>query len=136
KENGVVDVRLVEMMNIKSVEVGKVIYHKRKVFMEKFTPSLHRHYQYLSENAEEVTLQYESQLHGMDFMHLLEYSLDKDRILERTTQGIHKDDLLFTIHGEMALKKFGSQGQQKSFLIALKLAQYTYLQEQDRKSVV
>ena len=53
-------------------------------------------------------------------------SLQRDRILQRTTTGIHKDELVFTI-GQMPLKKFGSQGQQKSFLIALKLAQYTIL---------
>jgi len=55
--------------------------------------------------------------------------VEKDRVLERTTCGIHKDELEFTIHG-MPMKKFGSQGQQKSFLIALKLAQYSFLQQQ------
>lgn len=132
KEKGVFDIGLLEVLNMQLVEVGQVIYHKRKAFMEKFTPSFQRHYQYLSDSAEEVSLVYDSQLHGADFTQLLESSLEKDRILERTTKGIHKDDLLFTIHREMPLKKFGSQGQQKSFLIALKLAQYTYLQEQNK----
>lgn len=132
KDKGVFDIGLLEVLNMQLVEVGEVIYQKRKSFMENFTPSFQRHYQYLSENAEDVTLHYDSQLHTADFMNLLESSLEKDRILERTTQGIHKDDLLFTIHEEMALKKFGSQGQQKSFLIALKLAQYTYLLEQNK----
>jgi DNA replication and repair protein RecF len=132
KEKGVFDIGLLEVLNMQLVEVGHIIYQKRKAFMETFTPSFQRHYQYLSDSAEEVTLQYDSQLHQADFMQLLEFSLEKDRILERTTNGIHKDDLLFTIHGEMPLKKFGSQGQQKSFLIALKLAQYTYLQEQNK----
>ena len=54
--------------------------------------------------------------------------MERDRILERTTSGIHKDDLAFSIHG-LPMKKFGSQGQQKSFLIALKLAQYSILQQ-------
>ncbi|MCA5004570.1 DNA replication/repair protein RecF [Sphingobacterium bovistauri] len=132
KEKGVFDIGLLEVLNMQLVEVGKVIYAKRQNFMEQFTPSFQRHYQYLSESAEEVTLVYDSQLQKNDFMELLALSLDKDRILERTTQGIHKDDLLFTIHGEMPLKKFGSQGQQKSFLIALKLAQYTYLHDQNK----
>lgn len=132
KEKGVFDIGLLEVLNMQLVEVGQVIYHKRKAFMEKFTPSFQRHYQYLSDSAEEVSLVYDSQLHGADFTQLLESSLEKDRILERTTKGIHKDDLLFTIHREMPLKKFGSQGQQKSFLIALKLAQYTYLHEQNK----
>lgn len=132
KEKRVFDIGLLEVLNMQLVEVGEVIYHKRKAFMEKFTPSFQRHYQYLSDSAEEVSLVYDSQLHGADFTQLLESSLEKDRILERTTKGIHKDDLLFTIHREMPLKKFGSQGQQKSFLIALKLAQYTYLHEQNK----
>jgi len=65
-----------------------------------------------------------------DFTALLKRSIEKDRVLERTTSGIHKDDLLFAIHG-MPMKKFGSQGQQKSFLIALKLAQYSFLNHQN-----
>jgi len=60
------------------------------------------------------------------FAALLKKTMERDRVLERTTTGIHKDDLQFNIHG-MPMKKFGSQGQQKSFLIALKLAQYTFL---------
>ena len=107
-------------------EVGEIIYNKRTAFMDSFTPFFKRHYEYLTESAEQVTLSYESPLHKHSFSELLDQSLEKDRILERTTQGIHKDDLLFTIHQEMPLKKFGSQGQQKSFLIALKLAQYSY----------
>src|ERR1019366_5814555 len=65
------------------------------------------------------------------FTALLKKNIEKDRMLERTTAGIHKDDLLFAIHG-MPMKKFGSQGQQKSFLIALKLAQYSFLDQQNR----
>lgn len=132
KEKGVFDIGLFEVLNLQLVEVGELIYKKRKEFMEVFTPYFRKHYAYLTEEAEEVSLTYESQLHGADFFELLQNSIEKDRILERTTQGIHKDDLLFTIHGEMPLKKFGSQGQQKSFLIALKLAQYTFLQEKNK----
>ena len=90
-----------------------------------------KHYAYLCDNAEQVELVYESPLLNDDFGILLKKSLERDRILERTTTGIHKDELIFSIHG-MPLKKFGSQGQQKSFLIALKLAQYTYLYQQKK----
>ena len=96
--------------------------------MEVFTPIFNQHYQFLSDDAELVELSYESQLLQNDFAELLKKSTEKDRVLERTTSGIHRDDLLFTIHG-MSMKKFGSQGQQKSFLIALKLAQYSFLTE-------
>ena len=65
-----------------------------------------------------------------DLASLLKKNAEKDRILERTMYGIHKDDLLFTIK-DMPMKKFGSQGQQKSFLIALKLAQYSFLDQQN-----
>ena len=132
KEKGVFDIGLLEVLNLQLIEVGELIYKRRKQFMEEFTPSFQRHYTYLTGQAEDVALVYDSQLHEKDFLQLLEMSIDKDRHLERTTQGIHKDDLLFTIHGEMPLKKFGSQGQQKSFLIALKLAQYSFLQEKNR----
>jgi DNA replication and repair protein RecF len=97
--------------------------------MEIFTAIFNSHYQFLSEDAEQVALIYESQLLNDSFDALLKKSIEKDRVLERTTMGIHKDDLQFIIHG-MPMKKFGSQGQQKSFLIALKLAQYSFLYQQ------
>lgn len=132
KDKGVFDIALLEVLNMQLVEVGDIIYQRRKRFMEEFTPAFLQHYTYLTGEAEIVNLSYDSPLHQQDFMQLLESSVDRDRYLERTTQGIHKDDLVFTIHGEMPLKKFGSQGQQKSFLIALKLAQYKFLQDQNK----
>jgi DNA replication and repair protein RecF len=93
-----------------------------------FIPLFDKYYQFLTDDNEQVSLQYQSQLSDTPFEQLLAQSIEKDKILERTTTGIHKDDLIFTIT-EMPLKKFGSQGQQKSFLIALKLAQYAYLQK-------
>ncbi len=132
KEKGILDIGLLEVLNMQLVEVGEQIYARRKRFMEEFTPSFQSYYTYLTDDAELVSLHYESPLHHHDFLNLLDKSIDKDRSLERTTQGIHKDDLLFTIHEEMPLKKFGSQGQQKSFLIALKLAQYSFLQQQNK----
>src|SRR5690606_42050156 len=100
----------------------------RKLFINPFIEIFNKHYQHLTNDTEPVELVYESQLFENRFVDLLNNTLSKDRALERTTTGIHKDDLLFTIHG-MPLKKFGSQGQQKSFLIALKLAQYSFQHE-------
>ncbi len=120
------DPHLLEVYDDQLASSGMRIFEKRKLFMEKFVPIFKEHYKYLSEDAEAVELVYDSQLLGNSFMELLKNSTEKDRALERTTVGIHKDDMLFTIHG-MPLKKFGSQGQQKSFLIALKLSQYSYL---------
>ena len=128
-DTGRYDPALLEIMDDQLISSGKRIFEKRKAFMEAFTPVFNRHYQFLSDNAEKVELAYESQLLNGDFATLLKRTIEKDRALERTTAGIHRDDLQFVIHG-MPMKKFGSQGQQKSFLIALKLAQYSFLTQQ------
>ncbi len=127
-QTGRYDAHLMEIYDEQLIASGNNIFAKRKTFMEDFLPVFVSHYQYLSEGAEKVELIYDSQLAKEDFSILLKKSLERDRALERTTTGIHKDDLLCSIHG-MPLKKFGSQGQQKSFLIALKLAQYSYLNQ-------
>ncbi len=127
REKGILDLGVLEVLDLQLSEAGGRIFNKRKQFMTEFLPEFQRYYHYLSADAEIVELRYESPLMENDMEELLRINFEKDRILERTSQGIHKDDLLFTIHEGMPLKKFGSQGQQKSFLIALKLAQYSYL---------
>lgn len=129
-KDGQLDNGLLEVLDMQLVELGIPIFEKRQAFMAEFIPEFNTHYQFLTDTAEKVSLVYESQLMHGEFAALLEQHLDRDRILERTTVGIHKDDLLFSIHEHMPLKKFGSQGQQKSFLIALKLAQYSFLHRQ------
>jgi DNA replication and repair protein RecF len=128
-DTGRYDPHLMEVYDEQLITSGNKIFGKRKAFMETFTEIFNQHYQFISGDAEQVELVYESQLLTDDFGALLKKSTERDRALERTTYGIHKDDLHFSIHG-MAMKKFGSQGQQKSFLIALKLAQYTFLYNQ------
>ncbi|MGZ3753223.1 MAG: DNA replication/repair protein RecF [Mucilaginibacter sp.] len=128
-DTGRYDPELLAVFDEQLVASGNLIFEKRKAFMESFTVIFNTHYQFLSENAEQVDLVYESQLLQDNFADLLRKSTEKDRVLERTTTGIHKDELQFAIHG-MPMKKFGSQGQQKSFLIALKLAQYSFLYQQ------
>src|SRR5690606_7997806 len=127
-KQGYLDMDLLSVYSDQLIEPGNKIYKQRKLFMESFTELFNRHYSFLTNNAEPVTLVYDSQLNDNSFIDLIDQSVDRDQHLERTTTGIHKDDLLFTVNG-MPLKKFGSQGQQKSFLIALKLAQYSYLIE-------
>ncbi|WP_276360475.1 DNA replication and repair protein RecF [Daejeonella sp. H1SJ63] len=124
--SGKYDPTLMEIYDDQLVESGNRIFEKRKAFMQEFTGIFNNHYSYLCEDAEQVELVYDSPLLHDDFETILKKNLERDRILERTSSGIHKDELNFSIHG-MVLKKFGSQGQQKSFLIALKLAQYTFL---------
>ena len=129
-DTGRYDPSLLEVFDEQLIALGQRIFEKRKAFMEGLPRYLISIISFISEDAEQVELVYESQLLNDDFADLLlKKNAEKDRVLERTTAGIHKDDLQFTIHG-MPMKKFGSQGQQKSFLIALKLAQYTFLYQQ------
>ncbi|MFN0290794.1 DNA replication/repair protein RecF [Pedobacter helvus] len=122
------DVALLQILDEQLMRSGNLIFEKRKQFLLDFIPLFNKHYHFLTSDAEQVSLTYLSQLNENSFEDLLKHSLEKDRLLERTTTGIHKDELQFEIAG-MPMKKFGSQGQQKSFLIALKLAQYSYLQK-------
>ncbi|NCD68796.1 DNA replication/repair protein RecF [Mucilaginibacter agri] len=128
-ESGRFDISLLEVYDEQLVPLGTRIFEKRKAFMDVFTPIFNEHYHFITDSAEDVELIYESQLLQESLADLLLKYADRDRVLQRTSAGIHRDDLLFSIHG-MPMKKFGSQGQQKSFLIALKLAQYTFLYQQ------
>ena len=110
-------------------ETGQLIFEKRNQFLNDFIPIFQKHHTNISGGNESVALRYESQLFEKDLSSLLEESLQKDRIIQYTSSGIHKDDLVFEIDG-FPIKKFGSQGQQKSFLIALKLAQFEFMKKQ------
>ncbi|MAU15558.1 MAG: DNA replication and repair protein RecF [Muricauda sp.] len=108
--------------------LGTAIHQKRVEFIEAFLPIFKEQYQNISEKNEQIDLSYESQLGDDTLSNLLARNIEKDRALQYTSVGIHKDDLSFTIAGH-PIKKFGSQGQQKSFLIALKLAQFHFIKE-------
>ncbi|MEZ4787543.1 MAG: DNA replication and repair protein RecF [Flavobacterium haoranii] len=110
------------------IPLGNQIFEKRKSFLAQFVPIFKKYYAEISNEAEEVDLVYQSQLLDKSFTELLKENLNKDRALQYTSSGIHKDDLNFEING-YPVKKFGSQGQQKSFLIALKLAQFEFLKQ-------
>lgn len=111
-------------------ETGTFLHQKRKEFLSDFTPIFHKYHSIISENNEQVNLVYESQLFDKDLLSLLQENLSKDRAIQYTSVGIHKDDLSFEINNH-PIKKFGSQGQQKSFLIALKLAQFEFVKKQN-----
>lgn len=129
KMQGNFDRETLSVYNDQLVSFGKPIYQKRKAFVEEFLPYFFKRYAGISGSQEKVNLVYESQLQDDDFEELLEESLERDRILQHTSVGPHKDDLQFQIDG-YPIKKYGSQGQQKTFLIALKLAQYDMMQHQ------
>ena len=105
---------------------GSEIFEKRSRFIEEFLPIFMNRHTSISNNQETVSLRYESQLQKQPLLELLAQNLQKDRLSQYTNFGIHKDDLVFEISGH-PIKKFGSQGQQKSYLIALKLAQFDFL---------
>ncbi len=119
------DAASLQIWDEKLTELGTVLYKKRKAFLEEFNPLFNDYYQYLSSGKETVKIAYEAQMHGNSLNDLLMKSVEKDRSVRYTTCGIHKDDLVFTING-YPVKKYGSQGQQKSFVIAIKLAQFEY----------
>ncbi|MFK5856175.1 MAG: DNA replication and repair protein RecF [Bacteroidota bacterium] len=111
--------------NDKLSEHGNTIFEKREKFLSEFNPLFEKYYNILAGSNEKVNITYESQLQVNSFDELLKLSAEKDRITRYTTVGVHKDDLIFTING-FPIKKFGSQGQQKSFVIAVKLAQFEF----------
>lgn len=109
-------------------ELSTYIYEKRVWFLKEFTPIFKECYQEISNSKEEVSLMYKTKLHEDSLLNLFDMSLEKDRVLQYTSVGIHKDDLQFELN-EYPIKKFGSQGQQKSYLIALKLAQFEFMKQ-------
>ena len=108
---------------------GSEIFEKRTAFIKDFQPIFLKRHQSISNGNESVNLVYTSHLHEGDLKSQLVSNISKDRGVQYTTVGIHKDDLHFEIEGH-PIKKFGSQGQQKSFLIALKLAQFDFIKQQ------
>ena len=115
-----------EVYNLQLSDLGQYIFEKRKAFLEEFIPIFNKRYADITKNKEQVDISYKSQLFDNSLASLLEVNLQKDMALQYTSVGTHKDDLSFEIEGH-PIKKFGSQGQQKSFLVALKLAQFDFI---------
>ena len=127
--NHVFDNDTLSIYNEQLNEFAQSIFEKRKSFIEEFIPIFNKHHQAITDSQETVQLVYESHLFENDLLTLLQENLSKDKALQYTSVGVHKDDLSFEIDSH-PIKKFGSQGQQKSFLIALKLAQFEFLKKQ------
>lgn len=126
--NRTFDATALEVYDGQLDRLGTPIFEKRKAFLTQFMPIVQERYAQISQARETASIVYESPLHEKDFPNLLATALKKDRAVQFSTVGVHKDDLGFTLD-DMPLKTYGSQGQQKSFLIALKLAQFDYLRE-------
>ena len=120
------DEELMEVWEEMMVASGEVVYRKRCAFIEEFIPIFQAFYSQISQNKEEVGLVYESHAQQGNLVQLLKESRQRDQIMGYSLKGIHKDDLLMQL-GDYPIKKEGSQGQNKSYLIALKLAQFDFL---------
>ena len=119
---------LVDIYDQQLIGPAQVIFEKRKEFINSFRPVFKEFYQDISSGQEKIDCIYSSSLKYGDFANQLKESREKDRILTRTTCGIHKDDLVFRIETHL-LRKFGSQGQLKSYVLSMKLAQYDFLKK-------
>ena len=124
--NHTFDADTLEIYNEQLTSRSQPVYEKRKAFMEQFTPIFIERYNTICDQQEQVNLSYDSKLHNVSHKILLEENLSKDRMIQHTTCGIHKDDIHLLKEGQ-PIKKFGSQGQQKTFLVAMKLAQFDFL---------
>lgn len=119
---------LFEVLEEQLTPLVEYIFRSRDQFISRFVPIFQNIYDELSGGAEQVLLTYQSQLHTRDLRAAYRSTRQRDLILGWTSQGIHKDELLMQL-GDYPLKQVGSQGQQKTYLIALKLAQCLYLSQ-------
>ena len=126
-----------EVYDIQLIENGTEIFRKRQEFVREFTPIFHKWHSHIIDRSqkdnsfEKVAFNYRSKLSATGFADLLKERLEKDKMLQYTSAGVHRDDLSFEIN-EHPIKKVGSQGQQKSFLIALKLAQFDFIKKKSK----
>lgn len=125
-ERGYVDDSLLDILNKQLIHSGEYIFNCRKVFLDNYLPQVANSYLQIAGTEELLQLEYYSQLLEEDFEKLLVTFRQKDLMLQRTTVGIHKDDIEIKLHGEN-FKNIASQGQRKSLLFALKLKEFEEL---------
>lgn len=128
KEGRGLDRDLLTAYNEQLLPLNKYLFAARQAFIQQFYPLFQKHYHYFVAAEETVQLTYVSEVGSADFEERFLSSLPQDILLQRTTMGAHRDDFNFTLNGH-SLKKLGSQGQQKSFIIALRLAQFACIEQ-------
>jgi DNA replication and repair protein RecF len=126
KASGKFDNEVLSIWDSQLVKYGTLIFHERDILVKELIPVFQEYYSLISSGKEAVKLYYRSHLSEGDFSDALKNSVTKDRFLEYTTVGTHKDDLVLEMN-DFAVKALGSQGQQKSYLVALKLAKFDYI---------
>ncbi|MFD2523819.1 DNA replication/repair protein RecF [Emticicia soli] len=122
-----IDQDLLDTYSDPLVKLALRIYKQRRSFVDTFLPIFKKHYLVISEGREEVEIIYESEVASGEFPQEFRLNRQTDVRAQRTTKGIHKDDYVFEIDS-YPIKKFGSQGQQKSFVMALRLAQFEMIE--------
>lgn len=132
RKKGRTDETLLSVLDEQMISLGSLLFSHRKEFIRAFKPIFNRVHSELVKDAEDVSIDYQSQLDEFKMEYGLKSNRKKDLITARTNFGPHKDDLDFLINGQ-PLKSIGSQGQQKSYLVALKLAQYAIIKEKTKK---
>lgn len=130
-----VDESLFDIWEEQMAHEGSLIYQRRKSFIDKFTPTFQRFYDAICRSNETVKFAYESHLNESDFLGQMERRRERDRILGHSTVGIHRDDLEMYMD-EHPIKRIGSQGQNKTFVIALKFAQFHFLLEEGKHTPI
>jgi|TARA_B000000557_G_scaffold38750_1_gene28060 DNA replication and repair protein RecF len=129
------DLDTIKVYDDQIYKLSEPIFKARDKFIKEFTPLVLEKYKHISDDKEKISIEYKSDLINNNIENLIKDSFQKDVILQYTSVGLHKDDFVFNID-ENRIKRFGSQGQQKSFLIALKLAQFDYLKNETGNSPI
>ena len=129
------DLDTIKVYDDQIYKLSEPIFKARDKFIKEFTPLVLEKYKHISDDKEKISIEYKSDLIDNHVENLIKDSFQKDVILQYTSAGLHKDDFIFNID-ENRIKRFGSQGQQKSFLIALKLAQFDYLKNETGNSPI
>ena len=123
-----VDRGLLEVIDMRMSALAEPVFQARKKFVEELAPIVQEYYKALSGDSEQVSIEYDSELSKASLEQILAASYDKDRALKYTSAGIQRDDFLFKMNGH-PIRRYGSQGQQKSFLVSLKFAQYELMKK-------
>ena len=132
-EEGKIDFDYLNTLNQQMSSEADIVYQYRKQAMSVLNQSINEIYEMLAGRDEKIELTYESCLNENKLENLLQKVQERDFILQRTTEGIHRDDLSILLNG-LSAKKFGSQGQKKTILLAMKLAQHQFIKKQTQRN--
>ena len=133
KQEAEPDIEVISLFEEQMAEEGEKIYKLRKAFVEELIPIFQRIHETISENREQVSLNYVSHCQRGPLLEVIQRDRFKDRALGYSLHGIHRDDLEFMLGGH-PMKREGSQGQNKTFVIALKLAQFDFLKRTNSRT--